>query len=91
MNDTPSEIQDRYREMIMTRSPSERLTMASHMFAAAKALVVAGIRDGHPDARPEEVEQLVFSRFYGGDFSENQRRVIFSLLAANRPPAPEKK
>ena len=90
MNDTPAHIEDRYREMIMSRSASERLTMASRMFAAAKALAVAGIRDENADAGPEEVNRLLFSRFYGGDFSENQQRVILDSLAATRPPFPNK-
>jgi len=68
MNDTPAHIEDRYREMIMALSASERMAMASRMFAAAKALVIAGIERDHPDATPEAIRRILVTRFYGEDY-----------------------
>ena len=39
MKDTSDAIEAKFREMILARSPSERLAMACGMFATAKELV----------------------------------------------------
>jgi hypothetical protein len=82
MNDTPNHIQNLYRKMIMARSPSERLAMACRMFATAKALVIAGVRREVANPSPDELRQRIFLRFYGDDFTEEERRII--LTATHR-------
>ena len=80
MNDTPKEIEDRFREMVMSRSPVERLKMAADMFDAARVLVQAGIRRELGDLSPVEMKKETFLRFYGQDFSEEEMERILKAL-----------
>lgn len=89
MSDTPAHIEKQYREMIMARSVSERLAMASRMFAAAKALAIAGIRYEMPEANPEVITRRLLLRFYGDDLSHDLRRMIRLRDLEPNPPAPE--
>ncbi len=76
MNDKPIDIEDRFRKMIMARSPQDRLTMACGMFATAKALVCAGIKEGHDLMDPYELRKQMFCRIYGHDIGENEKAKI---------------
>ena len=79
MNDTPPEVQALYVSRIMQRTPYERLVMASRMFAAARALMLAGMANaGRTD--PSDVRKEIFERLYGADFSEAQRKAILRAL-----------
>ena len=80
MTDTPPDVERTYREMIMNRTPSERVAMASRMFDAAKAVAVAGIRAEHGDLSDAELQKQVFLRLFGKDFSASQRRAILDLI-----------
>ena len=82
MKDTPSEVEIKYRNLLLACSPSERLAMAGRMFGTAKALVEAGIRQQHGELPPAELRRHLFLRFYGQDFSETEKkRILDSLLA----------
>jgi hypothetical protein len=45
MNDTPSEVTQRVRELMAKRSGAERLAMASSMFDTARRLMLASMPD----------------------------------------------
>ena len=57
MDDTPTKIKRRYNEMLLSKSPLERLRMASGMYDSAKKLATAGIL--------KERQHLDRSRFRG--------------------------
>jgi len=80
MKDTPPEVEARYREMIMSRSPAERLTMATRMFMTAKSLVRAGLKASGETIPPEEMPGRIFLRFYGHEFGPAEKERILQHL-----------
>ena len=74
MNDTNPEIEKRFREMIMERSGEERLKMGFSMFNMARRQVISSIKRDNPDANIQEIKKEIFLRFYGQDFSSEERK-----------------
>lgn len=64
MTDTSPEMAERYRSMLLARSPSERVIMAAEMFDAARAIVLASFP---PNLSPDERRRRLFARLYGDD------------------------
>lgn len=62
MNDTPPEIEEKVREMIMARSGAERFIMGALMFDAARAIVIASLPKNLSE---DEFKHLLFERIYG--------------------------
>ena len=77
MGDTPPDVKKRFRTMMMSRTPEERLRMASRMFSTARALVLSGA--GADEGNAGRREHL-FLRFYARDFSESDRERILRYL-----------
>ncbi|MGH7165634.1 MAG: hypothetical protein ACREIS_08940 [Nitrospiraceae bacterium] len=80
MNDTAPAIAQRYRTLLLARSGEERLKMGCSMHAAAQALVLASVRERHPEASPATVRRELFLRFYGQDFNSAARAKILRAL-----------
>lgn len=80
MNDTPGAIEDKFREMIMTCSPADRIAMACRMFATARSLTAAGIHQTSPDLGADEIKQRIFLRFYSHEYGETELQEILSVL-----------
>ena len=78
MNDTAPAVADRYRELLMTRSGSERLRMACEMFDSARRMVVAGL-PGDP-ANAAERRVALFLRLYGTDFDAAARERVVARI-----------
>ena len=68
MKDTPPEVEERFRQMLMARTPGERLEMACDMFQMARELMRAQILAENPKATEKEVRREIFLRTYGQDF-----------------------
>ena len=62
MNDTPPEIEEMVREMMMARTGEERFIMGALMFDAARELVIASLPQNLP---PREFKRRLFERIYG--------------------------
>jgi hypothetical protein len=62
MTDTPPEIAEMIRKMIMARSGEERFMMGVNSFEAARAIVLASLPEG---LSPEELKRQLFQRIYG--------------------------
>ncbi len=77
MSDTPPDVRKRFRTMMASRTPEERLRMASRMFSTARALVLSGARTDEDNAG---CRQYLFLRFYARDFSESDRERILQYL-----------
>ncbi len=60
-------------KMLLARSGTERLQMASSMYAMAGTLALASLRARHPGVSEAELRGLLFVRFYGEDFSAGER------------------
>ena len=64
MNDTNPEVAALIRQKLMERSGAERITMASGMFEAAKAMVLASLPAGLTEI---EVKRRLVERIYGDE------------------------
>ena len=80
MTDTPPEVMQRYRAMLLARSPEERLKMGCSMSATARALVRASVLAQDPHASPAALRRALFLRFYGHEFDAAERERILAWL-----------
>ena len=88
MNDTPREIDERYRAMLMQRSGEERLIMGCAMRETACAFVEASIRERAPQATPDTIRKGLFLRFYGHEFDAQTRaKILAAIESATHPVA----
>jgi hypothetical protein len=87
VTDTPPEVMQRYRAMLLARSPEERLKMGCSMSATARALVRASVLAQDPQASPAALRRVLFLRFYGHEFDAVERERIMEWLdrADTRP------
>ena len=80
MNDTPPEVERRYRELLLHRSGADRLRMGCSMHATAQALVRASVLEKDPLASPATLRRALFLRFYGHEFDAQAREKILLAL-----------
>ncbi len=80
MDDTRKNIANLYKDMILARSPQDRLRMVSSMFDSAKKLAAAGILSEKPNLSPAELRASLFMRFYGSEFSTDECKIIVDRL-----------
>jgi hypothetical protein len=80
VNDTPPEVDERYRAMLMQRTGEERLIMGCAMRDTARALVEASLREYNPLATEAEIRKGVFLRFYGHEFDAPIRDKILAAI-----------
>lgn len=87
-SDTSPDMREHYRDMIMALSPEQRLIMATRMFDAARALVVAGLEhEANPDGPSPRA--CMFLRLYGRDFDPQERdRIVAELDRLGSLPPP---
>jgi hypothetical protein len=77
MNDTSPEIEKRLSAMYASRTPAERLRMASSMFETAKKLVEAGLLNEQPGLTRPQIRARTFLRLYGDCFSSGDiKRIV---------------
>lgn len=82
MNDTSPQIEKLHHDMLMARSPLERLKMSCSMYDTAKHLVIASIKEQDPDCSPQKMRQEIFMRFYGDDYNAAQKKKILTWLGS---------
>lgn len=80
MSDTPTQIQQRYKEMLMSRTPTERLRMVSRMYDTGRKLVIAGIQNGRQQLNGSQLRGQLFLRMYGSDFTAADRKKIINKI-----------
>jgi len=86
MNDTSSEMDQRYRVMLMQRTGEERLIMGCAMRDTARAFVEASLRAQDPQATVESIRKGLFLRFYGQEFdAESQAKILAAIESATHP------
>jgi len=76
MKDTSPDIQNVYRELLMSKSGSDRLKMASDMFDSARTLVRCNLKSKNLSNR--ELEWQTFLRIYKRDFDKSTLDKIFA-------------
>jgi hypothetical protein len=82
MNDTPKDVQDLFRTLLMQRSGEERLKMGCDMFSTSRAIIRSSL-EGKGLSKTEMAVQL-FIRTYGSDFSSDNLAKITAWLRALR-------
>jgi hypothetical protein len=83
MSDTTPEMQARYRAMVQARPPGgARFKIASDMFDITRGLLIASIRAARPNISASELRQELFLRYYGDEFTPEQRERILAAIAA---------
>ena len=70
MKDTSTEVEQRFRSMMLAQSGEDRLKMGCSMYEMAQAFVVASLEEKTPHPTREEVRRSLFLRLYGGDFDK---------------------
>jgi hypothetical protein len=80
MDDTQAKIKQRYQEMLLSRSPLERLKMASRMYDSGRKLVISGILKGRPHLDTSRLRAQLFLRMYGNDFTATDRERIMKKI-----------
>lgn len=83
MNDTSPKMEEKMREMIRLKSPTERLQMGWSMYETSKLLVIYSIREDNPTISKSELRKEIFLRFYRDDFTLEQREKILAYLERN--------
>jgi hypothetical protein len=85
VTDTPDHIAKLQRDMLMRRSPAERLAMGCAMFDVARRLMRASLGDPHGTDNSPEMKVQLFLRTYGSDFDDETRaRIVAWLLGSQR-------
>ena len=80
MTDTHKVIEQRYKEMLLTQTPSERLRMVSRMYDSARKLVISGIRHGNRQLTASELRGQLFLRMYASDYTAAERERIINMI-----------
>jgi hypothetical protein len=81
MNDTTAKIKLLYNEMLLSKSPLERLRMASRMYDSAKKLAISGLLKDKKHLDPSRLRGELFLRIYGNDFSVTVRKRIMEKIS----------
>jgi len=77
MIDTTTEAEKIQSELIDKMTGEERMKIASDMFDTARTLVIASLDKNLNDT---EKRKALFLRFYGNDFSREEKEKILSNL-----------
>jgi hypothetical protein len=80
MKDTTPEIESLFNQMMMSKSGQERLKMGFSMFEMARKQVLASILHQNPNADSKEIRKQLFLRFYGEDFTPEEREKILAQI-----------
>lgn len=72
MNDTPPDVDELYRRMLLRRSPVERLCMACRMFSSARVLARAGM----PATSSAQTRRQMLLRLYAEDVPDDTLREL---------------
>jgi len=80
MFDTHPDVAIRYRDLMMSKTGQQRLLMGFSMYDTAKQIVRSAIYNSRPDITGVEMKKEIFLRFYGKEFSRDDREKFLSAL-----------
>ena len=80
MNDTDPKMKAKMIEMIVKKTPEQRLAMGCSMYDFAKQLATSSILQKNPGISRTDLKQELLLRFYGQDFDETERKKILTHL-----------
>jgi hypothetical protein len=74
MKDTSDKIESIYNDMLMKKTPEERIKMCFSMLNTAKKIILSTFKD------KKNWRQEMFLRFYSDDFTKDQKKKIITAL-----------
>ena len=77
MNDTAPEIQDKIDDIYKNKSGEEKLLIALSMFETTREIVISSLPKNLSE---KELRKALFLRFYGNDFSVDEKEKILLNL-----------
>ena len=80
MSDTSSSIEKRIALMIASRTPLDRLRMASSMFDAGKKLMKAGLQNENGLISDAQLRAQMFLKLYGDSFTPAEIKRIINAI-----------
>ena len=80
MSDTPTRIEQKYKEMLLSRTPAERLRMASRMYDSGRKLVMSSIQSGRQQLNLSQLRGQLFLRMYESDFTSADIERIINII-----------
>ena len=80
MTDTSVSIEKRMALMFASRTPVERLRMASSMFDSGKKLMKAGLQNGKVSLNEAQLRAQMFLRLYGDCFTSTEIERIVNTI-----------
>ena len=80
MFDTHPDVAIRFRDLMMSKSGQERLLMGCSMYDTAKEIVRSAIYNNRHGITDKEMKKEIFLRFYGKEFSRDDREKFLSAL-----------
>ncbi|MBI2967838.1 MAG: hypothetical protein HYY40_08500 [Bacteroidetes bacterium] len=83
MNDTSPYMQSVFHNLIMSKTPSERIAMCFEMMEDGYRLIESRIREERPDLTEQELKIEIFRRLYKNDFPEKEMSDIISRMKKN--------
>ncbi len=82
MKDTNPEIEEKFFNLIMTKSGAERLKMGFEMYEMSRKIVIASILQDNPEISKKELRVSLFKRFYGNDLSTEIKQKYIERITA---------
>ena len=73
MNDTPENIDEIYRKMLMELTGEKRILMSLSMFDLAARLMISNIKEMHT---AKDFKKQIFLRMYANDFTQTEKEKI---------------
>ena len=73
MNDTPENIDEIYRKMLMQQTGEKRILMGLSMFDLAARLMISSIKEMHT---AKDFKKQIFLRMYDNDFTQAEKEKI---------------
>jgi hypothetical protein len=83
---TMPEIDEKIREVIMQKTPSERIEMGCAMFEVFRQSIIQDILKENPNITDNSLRQQVFLKLYENEFSVEELQKILAGLARCQTP-----
>lgn len=80
MNDTSPLMEKKMRELILKKTPSERVLMGCSMYETSRYLIKRFILENNPSISEKELRVEMFLKFYKDDFSAEECEKIVKHL-----------
>ncbi len=85
VHDTSQEMLDLQRKIILSKTPEERVKMGLQMVKETRLMVRNNIRLANPGISEREITAKLFERYYGHEFSAEQKADIVKEILAYQP------